>query len=388
MVICAPCLAPLFLSASAGIAATGALSAAEKQKGGSGYETEEEYRNLQEQGLSRENSIDDSLNEERLKREEYENNMLNNLLNDKKKEVNRKCGLLVELIDSKVKKGKVSKIEAEDYSKNAYVNKKQCDKDLLHLRRVTEPCNYCENKYMEHLTKDGELTKDNITPVVSEKMIMEPFVSSFKRNPKKTMGYNKTLVSQSRKDMLTSAMMGNIMNKDKSRYQTGGKNRRTKRKTNRRTRNRRTRNRMTRNRRTRNRITRNRRTRNRRTRNRDGGGRRARNAIRRAKYHQKDIYYPGPTLTDSGRKEDDDEIAEYNEKKAYFSKPDFVELFKRGDIFNYPRKSEADVAELQKRAKGEKSLLESELINYENMGEKRAHLNKAINLYDVLQDGK
>ena len=99
MVICAPCLAPLFLSASAGIAATGALSAAEKQKGGSGYETEEEYRNLQEQGLSRENSIDDSLNDERLKREEYENNMLNNLLNDKKKEVNRKCGLLVELID-------------------------------------------------------------------------------------------------------------------------------------------------------------------------------------------------------------------------------------------------------------------------------------------------
>ncbi len=82
----------------------------------------------------------------------------------------------------------------------------------------------------------------------------------------------------------------------------------------------------------------------------------------------------------------DDRLRRALEKKVeYFSEPGFNELFRRDDIFNYPLKSFDERMELlEPWFNGEAAPpLESEYYEYKTKKEKRAHLNKAINLYDV-----
>ena len=81
-------------------------------KGGSGLETQSEYDEMVSQ-LYRETS---SNRREREKKNAREERLLNSKLTKRKEEMRHECSLLVELLDAKVKKGKITKLEAKEYS--------------------------------------------------------------------------------------------------------------------------------------------------------------------------------------------------------------------------------------------------------------------------------
>ena len=177
-------------------------------KGGSGYETQQEYDELQGT-LERESTYNRNEREkkERLRKakEEREEQILNSKLQSRSDEMRHECSLLVNLFDKKVKKGTATKEKAKKYSNEAFRNKNMCDKDLRQLKRITESCYWCKDQFDRNLVVKKK-EKDEKTPEISEDIISQNINEIETIIPRRRTRTNTgSLISPGRLDLLERA---------------------------------------------------------------------------------------------------------------------------------------------------------------------------------------
>tara|TARA_B100000963_G_C22543032_1_gene633110 strand:- start:104 stop:817 length:714 start_codon:yes stop_codon:yes gene_type:complete len=166
---CAPCLATTIASSVAPVA-TGALAAlgikemSKSKKGGSGYETQEEYEKM-----------DGPIELYRQTSQELRNNALKRKmemrrLKIRQEEMRKECDKLVRLLEKK----NVSQEVAEDYAQKMTDHKFHCDDGYL------QSCNYCKEEYLKNQRTKKKRSK---TPKVPREAL--PKSKSKSRSKKK-----------------------------------------------------------------------------------------------------------------------------------------------------------------------------------------------------------
>ena len=165
------------------------------QKGGSGYETQEEH----EQMINEQNNGND--NEFFLKKRNKENEKMKleiHRLKIRKKDMRKECSDLVRLLQ---KKGVSSKV-AKEYATNMFENKLYCDDGYI------DSCNYCKDEYLKNLTTTK---KKSMTPKVPPEALPKARSKSKSRSrkiPRRRKGPPERI------NMLTSAADRNRRLKD------------------------------------------------------------------------------------------------------------------------------------------------------------------------------
>ena len=147
-------------------------------KGGSGYETQEDY-----EAMVREQN--ESMNEDRIrmikqkqKDKERMNLELRRLL-IRQEDMRKECDMLVRLLESK---GVSSKV-AEKYAQEMFEQKLQCDSGKINA------CNYCKDEYIKNLRTSKKKSK---TPQVPVQALPKPRSKS-KSRPRRTTRIKKGL---------------------------------------------------------------------------------------------------------------------------------------------------------------------------------------------------
>jgi len=188
MVLCAPCLASVLGPAALGAVGLTGLNAYSK-KGGSGYETQEEYDQMMNDNLSRESSYDrkerDNNERKQMERDMY-------ILGIKQQEMRKECSNLVRLLE---KKG-VSKEKAKEYANQMVNHKIYCDRGNL------DACDYCQKEYLKNLVGKKGRSK---TPLVPREALPKS-----KSKSKKKKSRFKTRNSQ---EMFKKAIRGSLKRK-------------------------------------------------------------------------------------------------------------------------------------------------------------------------------
>ena len=136
VVTCAPCLASTLATTVAPVAAgtLAALGLSKSKKGGSGYETQEEYEKM------------DSPNEfyrqssQELRNNELKRKMEMRRLKIRQEEMRKECDKLVRLLEKK----NVSQEVAEDYAQKMTDHKFHCDDGYL------QSCDFCKVEYLKN----------------------------------------------------------------------------------------------------------------------------------------------------------------------------------------------------------------------------------------------
>ena len=165
------------------------------QKGGSGYETQEEH----EQMINEQNNDND--NEFFLKKRNKENEKMKleiHRLKIRQKDMRKECSNLVRLLQ---KKGVSSKV-AKEYATNMFENKLYCDDGYI------DSCNYCKDEYLKNLTTTK---KKSMTPKVPPEALPKARSKSKSRSrkiPRRRKGPPERI------NMLTSAADRNRRLKD------------------------------------------------------------------------------------------------------------------------------------------------------------------------------
>ena len=188
-------------------------------KGGSGYETQEEYNDMHTLQRESSNDLKEQLKNKQMER--IKEQILNAKLEARRNKMRHECSLLIDLINEKVKKGKITKQQAKEYAKNAFSNKNLCDKDLFRLRRITDPCYWCKEQYDKNLLIEKNEQSEK-TPEVSDKIteetINEPQIIITKKMRSRTN--TGLLVSPDRMSMLKKAAYNNLTRKKRRRFRT------------------------------------------------------------------------------------------------------------------------------------------------------------------------
>ena len=133
VVTCAPCLASTLAPVAAGTLA--ALGLRESKKGGSGYETQEEYEKMDSPNELLYRQTSQELRNNALKRK-----MEMRRLKIRQEEMRKECDKLVRLL----KKKNVPLEVAEDYAQKMTDHKFHCDDGYL------QSCNYCKEEYLKN----------------------------------------------------------------------------------------------------------------------------------------------------------------------------------------------------------------------------------------------
>ena len=123
-------------------------------KGGSGYETQEDYdKMIQEQNESM-NQDRIRIMEQKQKEKERINLELRRLL-IRQEDMKKECGKLVRLLENKG----VSSEVAEKYAQKMFEQKLQCDSGKINA------CNYCKDEYIKNLRTSKKRSKTPQVPV-------------------------------------------------------------------------------------------------------------------------------------------------------------------------------------------------------------------------------
>jgi hypothetical protein len=148
-IACAPCIANALAPAALGALGLSTLKNKKSQKGGSGYETQEEYDQMMNDFLERTYSYEKNeriKEEERKKAFEYQKQQMDEML---KKE----CSDLMKLI---INKG--DKQREKIYAKETFKHKQLCQQG------VQRSCFFCKDEYLKNLV--GERGSTVTTPPV------------------------------------------------------------------------------------------------------------------------------------------------------------------------------------------------------------------------------
>ena len=138
IVTCAPCLASTVAPVAAGTLA--ALGLRKNKKGGSGYETQEEYEQMNEPTVLYEPTVLHRQTSQELRNNALKRKIEMRRLKIRQEEMRKECGKLVRLLEKK----NVPLEVAEDYAQKMTDHKFHCDDGYL------QSCNYCKEEYLKN----------------------------------------------------------------------------------------------------------------------------------------------------------------------------------------------------------------------------------------------
>ena len=156
IVTCAPCLASTVAPVAAGTLA--ALGLRENKKGGSGYETQEEYEQMNEPTVLYEPTVLHRQTSQELRNNALKRKIEMRRLKIRQEEMRKECGKLVRLLEKK----NVPLEVAEDYAQKMTDHKFHCDDGYL------QSCNYCKQEYLKNQRTKKKRSK---TPKVPQEAL-------------------------------------------------------------------------------------------------------------------------------------------------------------------------------------------------------------------------
>ena len=145
-------------------------------KGGSGYETQEDYESMVREQNESMNEDRIRIMEQKQKDKERMNLELRRLL-IREEDMRKECDMLVRLLESK---GVSSKV-AEEHAQKMFEQKLQCDSGNINA------CNYCKDEYLKNLRTNKKRSK---TPNVPQEALPKSKSKSRSR-PRKTIRRRK-----------------------------------------------------------------------------------------------------------------------------------------------------------------------------------------------------
>ena len=156
VVTCAPCLASTLAPVAAGTLA--ALGLSKSKKGGSGYETQEEYEKLNEPTELYEPRVLHRQTSQELRNNALKRKMEMRRLKIRQEEMRKECDKFVRLLEKK----NVSQEVAEDYAQKMTDHKFHCDDGYL------QSCDFCKVEFLKNQRTKKKRSK---TPKVPQEAL-------------------------------------------------------------------------------------------------------------------------------------------------------------------------------------------------------------------------